>query len=388
MQDSAVPTKFPIYWAQNAAGGQVRRPPFPSQIGIQNGAASFNDGFPPLTFTPVASGGIPPFGQDMNGVMEDVTQWLQWFQAGGPVYFDATFSSNVGGYPKGAVLASNYSLGLLWVSLVDNNTTNPDSGTYTNNWLSIGPALYRLSSSALTVTSQHNGATFLANTGAIGFMALPAPSTLKGLGFRIVTSGGTAAFTMTTASGVFLGRYGSGSASMTMNQTFGFVFIVVSDGVNWDVQALTSVDDTNSLSIPGDLSVLGNTTLFGFGLLGSGARGSGNASRIVNLGDFSSSWSGPLNGYTEDPQGVFDQTFAVGAPYSGAGLVTTNFTLPLAYPNATLDCAIWFSGNTPPLNGQISVDVVSRTTISITTNSTGGVVGPPVYGVAVRTRGN
>ena len=34
--------------------------PVPSQIGITPGAASFTDGFPPLTATPIGSGGIPP----------------------------------------------------------------------------------------------------------------------------------------------------------------------------------------------------------------------------------------------------------------------------------------------------------------------------------------
>jgi len=57
------------------------RDPQASQIGITNCAASLTDGFPPLTFVPVAQGGCPPFGSDFNGILRQITQWSQWMQA-------------------------------------------------------------------------------------------------------------------------------------------------------------------------------------------------------------------------------------------------------------------------------------------------------------------
>jgi hypothetical protein len=128
MQDSGIPAKFPIPWANSAGGGFIRPIPQASQISIQNGAASLTDGFPPNCFLPIASGGSWPFGQDANGILKQVTQWLQWAQAGGPIPYDATFQSAIGGYPKGAVVASVAVFGKSWESTVDNNVTNPDTG--------------------------------------------------------------------------------------------------------------------------------------------------------------------------------------------------------------------------------------------------------------------
>ena len=135
MLGSAIPAKFPLTWAQNAAAQFVRNIPSASQIATQPGAASLNDGFPPVTCTPVTSGGVPPFGQDANGILRQITQWLQFYEAGGafiPVY-DSAFSTSVGGYPKGAVLANLSVPGFYWISAVDNNTSNPDTGGA--NWV-------------------------------------------------------------------------------------------------------------------------------------------------------------------------------------------------------------------------------------------------------------
>jgi hypothetical protein len=127
MQRSQIPTKIPLPWAASAGGGYINFIPTPSQIGIVNGRASFTDGFVPLNFVPVAAGGVPPFGGDFNGLNFQVTGGLQWLQAGGLALYDPTFSSAIGGYPAGSVLLSAL-YNNLWVSLVDNNTSNPDTG--------------------------------------------------------------------------------------------------------------------------------------------------------------------------------------------------------------------------------------------------------------------
>lgn len=139
MQYSSMPTKFPIPFAKNAGGSYTRVIPQASQIGITPGAASLNDGFPPQTFSPVGSGGTPPWGQDFNGILNQATAWNQWQQAGGTVRYDATFATQIGGYPAGAVLASTVIPGLLWYSTTDNNTTNPDGGG-ASGWVSSASA--------------------------------------------------------------------------------------------------------------------------------------------------------------------------------------------------------------------------------------------------------
>jgi hypothetical protein len=138
MQYSQLPSKFPVPFANSAGSGYKRTIPTASQIGILAGAASLTDGFPPLTFQPVGSGGIPPFGQDFNGLLNLVTAWSQWQQAGGTVNYDAAFSTQIGGYPAGAIVKSSVTSGLLWFNTVDNNTTDPDGGGAAG-WLEWGP---------------------------------------------------------------------------------------------------------------------------------------------------------------------------------------------------------------------------------------------------------
>ncbi|MCC8963785.1 hypothetical protein H8A95_16055 [Bradyrhizobium sp. Pear76] len=127
MSQSQIPTKFNIPFGNGAGGPYIRNIPQSSQIGIQNCAASLTDGFPPLTFVPAAAGGCPPFGQDMNGILRQITQWNVWMQAVSGLPYDAAFSAAVSGYPKGAIVQSTVLQGRLWYSTADNNTTNPDS---------------------------------------------------------------------------------------------------------------------------------------------------------------------------------------------------------------------------------------------------------------------
>jgi hypothetical protein len=138
VQLSQVPNKFPIPWGNSAGSGYIRAIPETSQIGVQNGAASLTDGFPPLNFLPVGSGGVPPFGQDMNGILNQITLWSQWQGAGGLCTYDSVFSAAIGGYPQNAMLASSSTPGQIWVNTVDNNTSNPDaSGT---GWVGLNQA--------------------------------------------------------------------------------------------------------------------------------------------------------------------------------------------------------------------------------------------------------
>lgn len=128
MDSASIPPKFPIVWGTSAGSAYIRSIPEASQIGIQNCAASLTDGFPPLTFTPSSAGGCPPFGQDFNGILKQVTQWSQWVQASGPIFYDSAFAASIGGYPKGAILSSTIVPGYRWLSTTENNATDPDAG--------------------------------------------------------------------------------------------------------------------------------------------------------------------------------------------------------------------------------------------------------------------
>jgi len=118
------------------------------------GGASFTDGFPPVTMIPIAAGGIPPYGQDVNGILYDITAIQRWQSAGSLFAFDATFSTAIGGYPKGCVLIKADTTGY-WQSIAENNTNNPDTGGA--GWISLQgnlPGFYQVANGAtLPVTA-------------------------------------------------------------------------------------------------------------------------------------------------------------------------------------------------------------------------------------------
>ena len=125
MQSSDIPSKSPLIFAQDATGLYVRTVP---QTTVDPAAASFELGFPPQTFTDEGAGGTPPDGRDFNGILNFLSAWSRWQQTGAPIGYDGAFQTEIGGYPKGAVVASTLALGTFWISTVENNLTNPDTG--------------------------------------------------------------------------------------------------------------------------------------------------------------------------------------------------------------------------------------------------------------------
>lgn len=125
MQSSDIPVKFRTPWASAAGAGYITAPIPYNTAGA--GRATLTKGFPDTTFIPEASGGNPPWGADMNGILNMATAWLQWAQAGGfPPMWDSTFASEIGGYPLGAViLGSGIAFGSYFVSLKENNLDDP-----------------------------------------------------------------------------------------------------------------------------------------------------------------------------------------------------------------------------------------------------------------------
>ena len=124
MQASNAPTRIQTPFANS---GDKQTIPVASQIGVADGRASFTDGFPPLTRTPIVAGGVPPFGTDMNGILYALSLIQQWQSAGGLFKFDSAFAAAIGGYPRGAMIQRADGSGF-WLCTTDNNTANPDTG--------------------------------------------------------------------------------------------------------------------------------------------------------------------------------------------------------------------------------------------------------------------
>lgn len=102
----------------------------PDSADPTTGRAGFDQGFPPINMTPVAAGGIPPFGQDMNGVLYDLSSAIQYVQAGRSFPFNQEFATAIGGYGKGALVTSASDQSILYRSKIDSNTIAPPSA----NW--------------------------------------------------------------------------------------------------------------------------------------------------------------------------------------------------------------------------------------------------------------
>ncbi|PWI81993.1 hypothetical protein DEO48_00920 [Enterobacter sp. CGMCC 5087] len=144
MKLASIPARVPVPFADQGTKNAI---PVNSQIGVKDGAASYTDGFPPLTMTPIAAGGIPPAGGDFNGILNAITQSVRWACAGGQYSYDDAFSTSIGGYPKGALI-QNTAGDVFWLNTTDDNSTNPDTGA---GWI---PAIrYGLTSVALAGTN-------------------------------------------------------------------------------------------------------------------------------------------------------------------------------------------------------------------------------------------
>ena len=67
--------------------------PIPANTNNVTGNAGYDAGFGAINMTPKIAGGIPPFGQDFNGIFYDVTLALQFLEAGGSFPYSSTFAT-------------------------------------------------------------------------------------------------------------------------------------------------------------------------------------------------------------------------------------------------------------------------------------------------------
>ena len=202
--------------------------PMASQIGITAGAASFPDGFPPLTATALAAGGIPPAKPDLNGILYQITQLLAWSASGGFFQYNSTQSTAIGGYPYGAILQSGDGSGHLWLNTLSGNTSNPDSGG--GNWLPLpfaGLQTVSLTTGTVSLTSQQAARPIITLYGTLTgnvVVNFPPWAGQEWLVVNNCTMGGHTITLQTVAAGVSTVLSTTGGASGALN--------VFSDGTN------------------------------------------------------------------------------------------------------------------------------------------------------------
>jgi len=224
MDIATLPTRQPIPFAESAPAGNREVIPQTSQIGITAGAASYPDGFPPVCLIPIASGGTPPWGRDMNGILYNLTLAARYIQAGGNYPYDSTFSTAVGGYPKGSLLLRSDAAGQ-WLSTADNNTTDPDS-TSSANWIAVrantGAQMIAMASGANVPTANQLGAQVLLLTGTLTANATLTLPLRAGAQWTVVNNT-TGAFAVTV----------QGATGAGVSVTQGTGIIAYTDGTNF-----------------------------------------------------------------------------------------------------------------------------------------------------------
>jgi hypothetical protein len=179
----------------------------PDQTGITVNRASFETGFPVSTMTPEVSGGLPFFGQDMNGILYMISAYCANFAAGALSGYNSTLSTAVSGYPENAVLVAAQSAGAfsLWAQIgASGNTTDPDTGGA--GWLpfgGVGSTSVALSNTNVTLTALQAALPFIQFTGNLtgnvvvtfpvntGQQWIVANATTGAFTLNVQTSGGT-----------------------------------------------------------------------------------------------------------------------------------------------------------------------------------------------------
>lgn len=253
MQSSNAPTKLKLPFASSGGKNTI---PNTSQIGIVAGAASYPDGFPPLTRTPLVAGGVPPSGLDMNGVLFEMTAIARWLASGAGFTYDSAWASdsNVGGYPKGARVMRSDGVGY-WLNTTDNNATDPEAGgagwvpDYTH-----GVAAVTMTSSNVTLTALQYGKPIIVITGTLtANLNMIFPNLA---GDWVVINNATGSFTITAKTAAGTGVVVSGSQG------------IVGDGTNiYSISGASTVVAPQIITVGASVSASALTATYGGGSL-------------------------------------------------------------------------------------------------------------------------
>jgi hypothetical protein len=116
------------------------------------------------------SGGVPPSGEDFNGILNALSALEVWLSAGGAFPFDSVFSTAVGGYPKGARVMRSDATGY-WLNTADNNAVDPEtSGGAAAGWvpdITNGIAAVALAGANVTLSPLQYGKPIIALSGTL-----------------------------------------------------------------------------------------------------------------------------------------------------------------------------------------------------------------------------
>lgn len=120
----ANPIFIPIAFAANGIKNLIQKV---RQVGQDPEDSTWNEGFPLITMTKIEDGGKAPKGQDVNGVLNALSEHVIYGQNGNRYTWSQDVVNEFGGYALGAIVQSNDTT-REFRSLVANNTVNPNNG--------------------------------------------------------------------------------------------------------------------------------------------------------------------------------------------------------------------------------------------------------------------
>ncbi|WAX22804.1 hypothetical protein MAJJADAN_00042 [Pseudomonas phage Amjad_SA] len=278
-----------------------------------DGRAGYDQGFPAINFQPKVAGGIPPWGEDFNGIFFEITQALQFLEAGGSFPFDGTWATAVGGYPVGALVSRSDNSGL-WRNTVANNTTDPESGGTGWQPEDAGATSVTMTNANVTLTALQAARPVIIITGALtANLQLIFPAYVKQ--WQVINNTtGNFSITCKTASGSGVGVIGSTVRS------------IVGDGANIVSSASNDVGrNLVAFTSPG-VTVWPVPLVMQLGLVRPKVRvigGGGGASRVSATATGGGGGGGGAAVRIVDLTGVTSVTITVGA--GGAGKDGSSF---------------------------------------------------------------
>lgn len=118
------PIHIPAVFAVNGLKNVIQKV---RQVGQAIQDFTWVDGTPAVTMIDKDDGGLAPKGQDFNGVLNAISEHTVFNQNGGRYKWSQEVIDNYGGYSKDFIIQSDDGQ-TEWISLVDNNTRNPNNG--------------------------------------------------------------------------------------------------------------------------------------------------------------------------------------------------------------------------------------------------------------------
>ncbi|AMD43189.2 tail fiber protein [Acinetobacter phage VB_AB_Acb75] len=120
----ANPIFIPIAFAANGIKNLIQKV---RQVEQDPEDSTWNEGFPLITMTKIEDGGKAPKGQDVNGVLNALSEHVIYGQNGNRYAWSQDVVDEFGGYALGAIIQSDGTT-KEFRSLVANNTVNPNNG--------------------------------------------------------------------------------------------------------------------------------------------------------------------------------------------------------------------------------------------------------------------